>query len=104
MSIYEMEAAAGHNATSADRIVFLAASVLTMTIGFVLCVAFVTVALQGEVVGWMYILFSVLKALLLVCVMVISGSIIAYVFDNLFMRWINSFLVGVVFAFAFVYL
>lgn len=104
MSIYDMEASAGRNASSSDRVIFLAASVLTMTVGFVFCAAFVAVALQGEIVGWMYIVFSILKAILLVTVMVVTGSIIAYSFDNMIMRWMNSFLVGVVFAFAFIFL
>lgn len=104
MSIYEQEAEIGRNAEGTDRVVFMAASVLTMTIGFVLCAAFVTVALQGQVVGWLYILFSILKAVLLVTVMVLTGSIIAYVFDSMVMRWLNSFFVGVIFAFAFIFL
>lgn len=104
MSIYQTEAEIGRGATGVDRLVFLAASVLTMTVGFVLCAAFVAVALKGQVVGWLYILFSVLKAVLLVTVMVITGSVIAYVFDNMIIRWLNSFFVGVIFAFAFIFL
>ena len=104
MSIYDMEAAIGRNASGTERVVFLAASVLTMTVGFVFAAVFVAVALQGELVGWMYIVFSILKALLLVTVMVLTGSIIAYSFENMVMRWMNSFLVGVVFAFAYIFL
>lgn len=104
MSIYDTEAEIGPGAKGVDRLVFVAASVLTMTVGFVICAAFVAVALQGEIVGWLYILFSVLKAVLLVTVMIITGSIIAYAFDNMIVRWLNSFFVGVIFAFAFIFL
>lgn len=95
MSIYEMETEA-ESSVDQDKLVYTASSLFTMTIGYITCAALIAVAINGVTTGWFFIFLSILKAVLLSAVMVLTASIIARTFETSFMRRINSLVLGMI--------
>jgi len=77
---------------------------MTMTASFAFCAIFVATVLSGFNYSWGFLLFVMLRTLLVVSVMLLAASVLTHIFDSALVRRMNAVVLGMVLAFALIFM
>lgn len=102
LSIYEMESEQ-EGTSGRNPLIDITSAVVTMTASFIFCSFFVSLMLNGNYHGLAFILFTIIKGVLVVGVMLVLAALVAFLFQKAMTRRLNSMLLGIVLAFLMIF-
>ncbi len=102
-SIYDLEAEQ-QGTRSRDGVIDITSAMMTMTASFAFCAIFMATVFSAFNTGWAFMFFVILRTMLVVGVMLLAASILAFLFDNPLVRRMNAVVLGMIMAFSLVFL